>query len=257
MNDIHPDILELLTLRATEGLNAEQAGRLQELLAEHGEQDTTDLDLAAAAAANAFGLESARSADNAPEALKAKLRNDADSFFGHEGDNVVPLQSQSRPAPRWNWGWATAAALALVMLATNIVDFDASTSVEAAREELLADASDTTRLPWAKPEDPEYAEVRGDVVWSDERQEGYMLLTGMPVNDPASSQYQLWVVDPKRDGNPVDGGVFDIPAGVSTVVIPIDAKLAVNDPVAFAITREQPGGVVVSKGPLLVVASAG
>ena len=84
-----------------------------------------------------------------------------------------------------------------------------------------------------------------------------MLLTGMPVNDPATSQYQLWVVDPERDGNPVDGGVFDIPPGVSTVVIPIDAKLAVNDPVAFAITREQPGGVVVSKGPLLVVASAG
>ena len=106
------------------------------------------------------------------------------------------------------------------------------------------------------PEDPEYAQVQGNVVWNDDRQEGYMLLTGMPVNDPATSQYQLWVIDPDRDGNPVDGGVFDIPAGVSNVVIPIDAKLAVNDPVAFAITREQPGGVVVSKGPLLVVASA-
>ena len=84
-----------------------------------------------------------------------------------------------------------------------------------------------------------------------------MLLTGMPVNNPESSQYQLWLVDAERDSNPVDGGVFDIPPGESTVIIPIDAKLAVNNPAAFAITREKPGGVVVSKGPLLVVASAG
>ncbi len=257
MNDIHPDILELLTERATEGLNAEQARRLQELLAEHGQQDTAELDLAAAAAANAFGLESARGADDAPESLKAKLRRDADSIFGARDSNVVKLRPERRSAPQWNWGWATAAALALLLLATNLVDFGTPDSVEAAREELLADASGTTQLPWATPEDPEYAQVRGDVVWNDERQEGYMMLTGMPVNDPARSQYQLWVVDPERDGNPVDGGVFDIPPGASTVVIPIDAKLAVSDPVAFAITREQPGGVVVSKGPLLVVASAG
>ncbi len=82
-----------------------------------------------------------------------------------------------------------------------------------------------------------------------------MLLTGMPANDPAASQYQLWLVDPERDNNPVDGGVFDVPAGASSVVIPIDAKLAVSNPRIFAITREQPGGVVVSKGPLLVVAT--
>lgn len=257
MNDIHPDILELLATRATEGLSDAQTRRLQELLDEHGQQDMADIDLAAAAAANAFGLESAKDARNAPESLKAKLRDDAESFFGTRSDNVVPLQSQPRPPSRWNWGWATAAALALVLVATNLVDFDSSISIEAAREELLADANGTTLLPWAKPEDPAYAEVRGDVVWNDERQEGYMLLTGMPVNDPAKSQYQLWVVDPERDGNPVDGGVFDIPAGTSTVVIPIDTKLAVEKPLAFAITREQPGGVVVSKGPLLVVASAG
>ena len=257
MNDIHPDILELLAIRATEGLNAEQARRLQELLAEHGQQDTDGFDLAAAAAANAFGIESVRDVDDAPETLKAKLRDDADGFFDSKDDNVVELRPKPRSLTQWNWGWATAAALALVLLATNVVELDSAPALEAAREELLADANGTVLLPWATPEDPAYAQVRGDVVWNDDRQEGYMLLTGMPANDPATSQYQLWVVDPDRDGNPVDGGVFDIPAGTSTVVIPIDAKLAVDDPVAFAITREQPGGVVVSNGPLLVVASSG
>ena len=98
MNDIHPDILELLAARATEGLNAEQTRRLQELLAEHGQQDTADLDLAAAAAANAFGLESARDADDAPEALKVKLRTDADSFFGERDGNVATLRPEARSA---------------------------------------------------------------------------------------------------------------------------------------------------------------
>ena len=254
MKDIQPDILELLVKRSTEGLTAEETRHLQGLLAEHGQQDTDDFDLAAAAAANAFGIESARDVNDAPETLKAKLRDDADSYFGRQEGKVVELRPT--PTPQWYWGWATAAALALVLVATNLVDLDTTPTFETARQELLADAGGTVLLPWATPQDPEYAQVQGDVVWNDDRQEGYMLLTGMPVNDPATSQYQLWVVDPDRDGNPVDGGVFDIPAGASTVVIPIDAKLAVNDPVAFAITREQPGGVVVSKGPLLVVASA-
>ena len=37
-------------------------------------------------------------------------------------------------------------------------------------------------------------------------------------------------------------------------VIPVDAKLGLVRPAAFAITAEQPGGVVVSAGPHLAVA---
>ena len=206
---------------------------------------TDEIELAEAAAANAFGLEAARSGTVAPERLKAKLRKDADRFFGHSRRN------------QWNWGWAAAAALALVFVATTLIDIEPTIDYESARENLLAEGSDAVLLQWATPEDPEYARVTGDVVWSDARQEGYMLLSGMPVNDPDTSQYQLWLVDPERDSNPVDGGVFDIPAGEGAVIIPIAAKLAVDDPVAFAITREKPGGVVVSRGPLLVVASSG
>lgn len=257
MRDMHPDIVELLAQRATEGLNIEQSERLSSLLAKHGLEDTEGFDLAAAAVANAFGLESARNADDVPDSLRVKLRDDADQFFGQNQDNVVELRPSPNRGRGWNWGWAVAAALALALVTTNLDNLGMAPSYETDRERLIAAADGTTVMPWAMPEFPEFASVEGDVVWNNERQEGYMLLTGMPANDPATSQYQLWLVDPARDGNPVDGGVFDIPAGASAVVIPIDAKLAVNNPKAFAITREQPGGVVVSKGPLLVVASAG
>lgn len=257
MRDMHPDIMELLAQRATEGLNNEQTERLSRLLAQHRLDDTDGVELAAAAAANAFGLESTTRSDNVPANLKARLRHDADDFFGSKRGNVVELRPSSSRRRGWDWGWATAAALALALVMTSLDDRAKAPDYETDRQQLIAAADATTVITWAAPESAEFAGVEGNVAWNDARQEGYMLLTGMPANDPRTSQYQLWLVDPDRDGNPVDGGVFDIPAGTATIVIPIDAKLAVNKPKVFAITREQPGGVVVSEGPLLVVASAG
>ncbi len=94
----------------------------------------------------------------------------------------------------------------------------------------------------------DFKQAAGSVIWSDQLQQGYMTLKGIPVNDPSQAQYQLWIVDPARDpDSPVDGGVFDIPTDGSPVVVPIAAKLALNKPQAFVITLEQPGGVVKSK----------
>ena len=255
MKDIHPDIAELLAIRATEGLSQSQQEDLVRLLEEHQCDDSTAFDLSAAAAANAFMLESAATVEDAPDKLKEKLRRDADRFFRQPSDNVVEFRKPF--FRRENLGWAAAAALAVLFFSAGIFQSPESPDFAAEREQLVANVDGTVVVPWAVPEDPAYATVVGDVVWTDDRQEGYMLLSGMPVNDPANTQYQLWLVDSERYAYPVDGGVFDIPPGQSSVVIPIDAKLAVSNPAAFAITREQPGGVVVSKGPLLVIAAPG
>jgi hypothetical protein len=104
----------------------------------------------------------------------------------------------------------------------------------------------------------EFKAAGGAVVWSDQLQKGYLRLTGLPANDPKVAQYQLWIVDPSRSKEPVDGGVFDVAVSpTGEVIVPIDAKLPIDTPAAFAITREKPGGVVVSAGPLLVVAVRG
>lgn len=256
MKDIHDDILNLLAQRATERLSAEDERKLASLLDENGLEDILELDLAAAAASNAFALRESHETEDAPAHLKQRLAEDAAGFFA--ADKVVPMPKR-KPAPaRWNAGWAVAATLAIALFVTTLIDLSPTApSPTEQRGKLLAVANDAQRIEWAASEFDEYANVSGDVVWSDAEQEGYMLLTNMPVNDPGQSQYQLWIVDPDRDANPVDGGVFDVPAGSRSVVIPIQAKLSVDRPVAFAITREKPGGVVVSQGPLLVVASAG
>jgi hypothetical protein len=278
MNDdaSNEELLDLLTERALGELSDEDEARLRELLVTAGLLERAglrgddDIDLAAAAAMNAFaGDEGSASDAPVPEEVKAKLHADADRFFAAPDRGAVAELEAARArraaklpesAPAGilrssRAGWMVAAMLAVV-----VVTFALRPGVEsgtsdpaAARAALIAEAG-TSMIEWNTSEIPAYNRVTGDVVWNDARQEGYLRLTGMPANDPSFAQYQLWIVDPERDANPVDGGVFNVPPGTSEIIIPIDAKLAVADPAAFAITREQPGGVVVSDGPLLLVA---
>jgi anti-sigma-K factor RskA len=118
-------------------------------------------------------------------------------------------------------------------------------------ESLIQDESDTQRLEFASASDP-YNGLSGEVIWNDEKQEGYMSLKNLAVNDPTQNQYQLWIVDPERDELPVDGGVFNITEKDGKQIIPIRNALAINKPVAFVITLEQPGGVVKSKQEIVV-----
>jgi anti-sigma-K factor RskA len=88
--------------------------------------------------------------------------------------------------------------------------------------------------------------VTGDIVWSDEKQAGYIRVKGLPKNDPGSATYQLWIFAENQDAKyPADGGTFDINAD-GEVIIPVDSRVKVRNPSAFAITIEKAGGVVVS-----------
>ncbi len=147
-------------------------------------------------------------------------------------------------------GWALAACLLGLLMVNHLLP-DSAPPAKQRLSALLEEAPDAMRVSFA-PAGEAFAATAGEVVWSDSRQEGYMALSNIPANDPAKRQYQLWIVDPARDEIPVDGGVFDIPAGPGPVVVPIDAKLAVHHPAAFVITVEQPGGVVKSKQEVVV-----
>lgn len=149
-------------------------------------------------------------------------------------------------------GWAAAAALLVGLLitarrASELERGVASLQAPSTRlAQLQMTAPDLLELGW-KPLGAG-STVSGSVIWSDERNEGYMRLKGLPMNDPTGSQYQLWIfrsTDPGAEAYPVDGGVFDV-AESGEVIVPINAKLHVGRAGAFAVTVEQPGGVVVS-----------
>lgn len=113
------------------------------------------------------------------------------------------------------------------------------------RAELIAANEGLVQANWSAGPTPS-GNATGDVVWSAPRQQGFMRFRGLPVNSPTREQYQLWIFDKNQsDKTPIDGGVFDIATGEESI-IPINAKLRVQDAFMFAITIEKPGGVVVS-----------
>jgi anti-sigma-K factor RskA len=192
------------------------------------------------------------SAEPMPAALAARLRKCAAEIT--ESKIVVPEVTAWRKllsSPLT--GWAAAAAVALIAVLGSQKESGVAPTVAEAR--LRKNAGDFIERQFSGLGD--FKNAGGKVIWSDQFQQGYMTLSGVPVNDPKKAQYQLWIVDPKRDEAPVDGGVFDIPSDGSPVVIPITAKLALTNPQAFVITLEQPGGVVKSKQEKVVALAKG
>lgn len=113
------------------------------------------------------------------------------------------------------------------------------------RAELLTAKQGLVQAKWLPGPTPSEG-ATGDIVWSASQQKGFMRFQGLPVNTPSQEQYQLWIFARNQsDLTPIDGGVFDI-TSTEEVVIPINAKLYVQDAYMFAVTIEKPGGVVVS-----------
>jgi hypothetical protein len=114
---------------------------------------------------------------------------------------------------------------------------------ELGRERMLESVPHVGHWPWSD----EAAAGKGDVVWDNERQQGFLLLRGVAANDPKLVRYQLWIFDAARDERyPVNGGLFDVPAGREFVVVPVRPGVRVSHPAAFAVTVERPDGAVVS-----------
>lgn len=216
-----------------------------------------DADLFQRAAA-AVQLTTLDDVDPLPDRLKERLASDAAEYLRDRafsnGSRRGPTPASSTPAPHrggllaspWS-GWLAAAAVLILSLVLRDERAPAADPV-AARSALLARAGGAIELPWTSTEDELGRGVSGDVVWDGARQTGFMRFRGLAANDPSRNQYQLWIFDEERpDTTPVDGGVFDVPAGADEIVVPIHAKLEVSSPTLFAVTLERPGGVVVSE----------
>lgn len=274
MNEEQNDIFfDLLTKKAVYGLDAAEQEQLDAMDPGNTELEFNSLEMAAAA----IGLMGVADNDPMPASLRSKIIADANAFVVEQNEQTLawpPTTSQDnngyvpdreeRPSGSWlGWvGWASA-AVACIALALNLwftrvqpvevagtkppIETPRVLSAAELRNEMLKAATDTIKATWAVGNVKELTQVVGDVVWSDQKQAGYMRLKGLPVNDATKEQYQLWIFDKNQDkATPIDGGVFNVSAE-GEVVIPINAKIAAAAPELFAITVERPGGVVVSK----------
>jgi hypothetical protein len=268
-------IADLLTQEATEGLGAAERAELERLLGRFPDADRDALQTTAAAVMLAGRLD----AEPLPAALRGRLVERGQQWVREAAPATRPAatvttlasarDSRAPKAPAHHLGWWAAAAAVLIAvvgwyprLANTPTQVAVQTptppppSAAQRREELLkaVPAERLVRWNWSTTKDPAGAGASGDVVWDPVTQKGYMRFVGLQPNDVKALQYQLWIFDAERDDRyPVDGGVFDVPAGTTEVVVPIDARLAVAKPALFAVTAEKPGGVVVSSRERIVV----
>lgn len=262
-------LYDLLIARATFGVSDAEARELAELMTSIAPSEVAAIEEAVAALGRGFEAEDEPLVEEPmPESLRVALLSAAPTASG-----VAPSGGASSSGPsaigadrndprdrviaqlRWTarLGWIAAAA-SLVIAAGLLLSRGGGLAPKVDAQRLVDAESDAVHLKLAPTADGPAGAV-GEVVWSDRIQKGYLRLTGVPANDAAKRQYQLWIVDPARAKEPVDGGVFDV-ASAGEVVVPFDARLPVRRPAAFAITAEQPGGVVVSAGPHLMLAAA-
>ena len=274
-------MLELFSDKAIFGLDEAEFAELAELEMNFPELQDESAKLAHSLefSATAIGLANLDTSEPLPAHLRSKILADSEKYFA-SSEKIETVETQEEDfQPTFafepkrsilSWlGWAVAAA-ACVALAVNIwttrfQNPDIAKKPETIqtptpeltatqkREQLLA-SNNKIQLPLAQPK-PDANVITGDVVWDNAKQEGYVRFQGLPVNDVAKETYQLWIVDENQNPKtPVDGGVFNVNEK-GEVIIPINAKLKIGKPVMFAVTREKPGGVVVSDlGKLVAIA---
>ena len=235
---------ELLIDQATEGLSDTDQAELDHLLDKH---PALDAEVFARTAA-AVDLALADATQAMPQHLAKSVAAEAQHQF--KRPEAIKPAIAARPethAKRMYWlALAASVVLAVAGWWPRLNHQEVKTTLDQQLAEFNKATTDASEFMWSVADEALAPGASGKVVWSHAKQAGFMVFDGLPTNEPKAAQYQLWIFDEKRDErHPVDGGVFNIERGAS-VVVPIVPTLHVTKVVLFAVTLEQPGGVVVS-----------
>ena len=262
-------LIDLLSAKAVYGLSEAEQAQLDALNEPGMADELLSLEITAAA----INITALSGGESMPAHLYSKIVDNADEYFPSAAKlPAEPIVRQPSTATESNvastgaswFGWLGWAAAAAACIALAFVWFrpqptqiavnqppPAQTPVALTpaqqREQMMNSTPGVIRAAWGAGNVKEMEQLSGDIVWSDEKQTGYMRFKGLPVNDVQKETYQLWIFDKTQDkATPIDGGTFDV-TSTGEVVVPINAKLKAQEPTMFAITIEKPGGVVVSK----------
>ncbi|MFT5433374.1 MAG: hypothetical protein ACI9OJ_004080 [Myxococcota bacterium] len=266
MNDHRAELDALLAGKAMGALEPDESTRLEELLAQLPDVDAEEFDRLVGEVTAALATSSPNTMP--PELLERIARKGQEMVA--QSDPGRPrvldgLQSNAATPPTtrggsgWvTWsGWAVAAVMSALWLGgMGQAEAPPEPTLAELRAELIEASGDAVEVAWSATEDPAATGATGDVVWSNTSQSGMMRFVGLEANDPSQLRYQLWIFDSARDERfPIDGGLFDVQPGATEVLVPVDARLLVNQPTLFAVTVERSDGVVVSdRGRIVVIA---
>lgn len=253
-----PRLLELLAARALDGLaDPQEAAELQQLLAKHGFDEAPD-ELELVAASLHLAMFQPGDLEACPAHVRERLLASipAKTTDGVAG-RISPSSQRTSPmriGPRLAWIAAAAGIILAILAWLPRLSSPAAPPSQADIQAFVNAHADAVRLAWGDWDTPEVAGVKGEVIWSDSAQAGYLRFVDLP-RRPSDEVYQLWIIDATRGMEQrISGGIFNGATG--ELIIPITAGLHVNQAAAFAVTIEGRGGTWVSDMSRRVVIAA-
>ena len=246
------NLLDLLATRSCQPLSYTEELELNHLLDEFPEYTPDYFEPIAALADASLYVNDDHNRSSMSEALKRKILNDFE--YSKNGSTFLRIFKGLFQAPKLAWAMTCLLAVGTSISMIEFRNYENNyRNLPIKKAVLEFSSNDLIEYNWFAQTD-EFCDCSGDVIWSDDGQRGFITLAGLPMNDPTQNQYQIWIVDPNMHANPVDGGVFDIVTADSPTIIPINPKLPIGKAKGFAITLEQPGGVVISEQSLILTA---
>jgi len=249
-------LIDLLALKSTQKLSIDEQRELNNLLDLYHEYTEDYFHEMTALAQVSFYTQDKFNNEALPKQMRKRILHTYKTELGQSTlmDFINHYMRVFFYKPQYAW---TLTVLMMIGLSFSMIEFrnyDANFRYLPLKRAVLENtAKDMIQFPWHS-RSTAIESISGDIIWTDQGQKGFIKITGLPMNDPIQNQYQVWILDPLKYEQPVDGGVFDVTQTDKPVIIPINPKLPISKAVAFAITLEQPGGVVVSSQPLLLTA---
>ncbi|MBM4063338.1 MAG: hypothetical protein FJ265_19900, partial [Planctomycetes bacterium] len=202
-------------------------------VADDGSGQLPSLEYAAVLATAALATMPAATAEAPPRALAVRLAAAGLAFCAERRQRAAAAAPdrpglalvRRGPTPA-TWFFAALAACLAVWLAIAYGGAPAAPRV-LDKQGLVAADPGLVRLPWKAGPSPRAGAVAGEVVWSQQRQLGFLSFRGLPPCD-AEHRFQLWIVDGTRGGEPVDGGLFAVGDAGAETVVPVQAKLPIG-----------------------------
>ncbi len=249
-------LLDLLVLEASVNLSQQEREELNRLLDLFPEYTSDHFHKTTALAQVGFYLEDDFNNETLPEHIRKKTLYRHKKELGQSTvtDYLDHFMRTLFYRPQFAWALTVLMTIGLSFSMIEFKNYESNFRYLPLKKIVMErTADDLIQYPWHSRTN-DLGPINGDIVWSDQQQKGFIKIAGLPMNDPNKNQYQIWIVDPLKHGQPVDGGIFDVNRTDKAIIIPINPKLPISKAVGFAITLEQPGGVVVSSEPLLLTA---
>ena len=246
------NLLDLLAMRSVMPLSHIEELEMNHLLDEFPEYTPDYFEPITAIANASLYMHDEDNKSGMPDSVKNNILNQFKSE--HKESLALKIFKNFFHAPKMAWALTCLLAIGTSISMIEFRNYETNYRNLPMKKAVLEFSSDDLiEYNWFAQSD-DFCDCSGTVIWSDDGQRGFITLAGLPMNDPTQNQYQIWIVDPNMHANPVDGGVFDIVTGDAPTIIPINPKLPIGKAKGFAITLEQPGGVVISEQSLILTA---